>query len=250
MSAATLNTFLAPGMSEAVDFSLHPAIRAGTGQAGDCAADSFSCPDEPCGCPYTRWALCGMQGTQAEQVKFLTCFDSQNIPYSSDWVTYDEMPNPMQAAQQCAEDLNMDWTAVQTCGGNITGNVETGNYTEVIGEQGKQLATDAANYFYDTFFKARSGVKFYVPNLYIGDDKGNSVSQDLENLDDMWNITKALCSAGASATASICTVAQQAGNPTWLGDSPRDVEAKRSHHDHTKKSKFHLFLQPEILVAV
>merc|ERR1712072_1657830 len=98
-----------------------------------------------------------------------------------------------------------------------------------IGEESMQLATDAANYFFDTFFKARTGVKFYVPNLYIGDTQGNSVSQDLNNLDDMWNITKALCTAGAQDTASICTVAQQAGNPTWLGDAPRDVEAERSH---------------------
>lgn len=233
MSAATLNTFLSPGMADSVDFSLHPAIRNGTGQSGDCAADSFSCPDEPCGCPYTRWALCSLQGDQAEQVKFLTCYDSQNIPYSSDWVTYDEMPNPMQAAQQCAQDLNMNWTSIQICGGNITGNVETGNYTEVVGEGGRQLAIQASNYFYDTFFKSRVGVKFYVPNLYIENSAGESVSQDLNNLDDMWNITKALCSSGADA--SICSVASQAGNPDWFGDSPRDVEAKRSHHDHTKK---------------
>jgi len=233
MSSATLNAFLAPGIADTVDFSLHPAIRNGTGQAGDCATDSFSCPDEPCGCPYTRWALCGMQGSQEEQVKFLTCYDSQNIPYSSDWVTYDEMPNPMQAAQQCAEDIAMNWTALQICGGNITGNVETGNYTEVVGEQGMQLANEAATYFFDTFFKARSGVKFFVPNLYIGNTAGVSVSQDLNNLEDMWNITKALCNSGS--TASICAVAQQAGNPNWFGDSARDVEAKHSHHDHTKK---------------
>jgi len=235
---------LAPGIADAVDVTLHPAIRNGTGQAGDCAADSFSCPDEPCGCPYTRWALCGLHYTagnsQANQVKFLTCFDSQNIPYSSDWVTYDEMPNPMQAAQQCAEDLSLDWTAIQTCGGNITGNVDTGNYTEVVGKQGYQLSVDASNYFFDTFFKSRTGVKFYVPNLYIG-----NVEQDLNNLEDMWNITKALCDNGADA--SICTVAQQAGNPTWLGDTPRDVERK-AHHDHTKKF-YSLFAQPEAMLV-
>jgi hypothetical protein len=236
---------LAPGIAEAVNFTLHPAIRNGTGKPNDCAADSFSCPDEPCGCPYTRWALCGMHFTadnsQKNQVKFLTCYDSQNIPYSSDWVTYDEMPNPMQATQQCAEDLNLNWTAIQTCGGNITGNVETGNYTEVIGEQGRQLATEASNYFYDTFFKARTGVKFYVPNLYI-----NDVSQDLDNLVDMWNITKALCAYGAKA--SVCSVAQQAGVPSWDGDTPRDTEDK-AHHDHTKKFPS-LFNQPEESVVV
>lgn len=244
MSAATLNTYLAPGIADAVEFTLHPAIRNGTGQSGDCATDSFSCPDEPCGCPYTRWALCGMQGDQTEQVKFLTCYDAQNIPFSSDWVTYDEMPNPMQAAQQCAEDLNMNWTTIQTCGGSITGNVETGNYTEVVGEGGVQLATEAANYFFDTFFKARVGVKFYVPNLYIENSAGDSVSQNLNNLDDMWNITKALCSSGADA--SICSVASQAGNPSWFGDSPRDVEAKHSHHDHTKK--YSIFTDGSVVV--
>jgi len=228
-----LNVFLAPGVAETVEFTLHPAIRNGTGQVGDCAADSFSCPDEPCGCPYTRWALCGLQGSQDQQVRFLTCYDSQNIPYSSDWVTYDEMPNPMQAAQQCVEDLGMDWSTVQACGGNITGNVETGNYTEVIGEESMRLANEASIYFYDTFFKARTGVKFYVPNLYIANTDGDSVSQNLNNLVDSWNITKALCDSGASA--SVCQVAQSAGNPNWFGDSPRDVESKRSHHDHTKK---------------
>lgn len=228
-----LNTFLAPGMAENVEFTLHPAIRNGTGQVGDCAADSFSCPDEPCGCPYTRWALCGLQGAQDQQVQFLTCYDSQNIPYSSDWVTYDEMPNPMQAAQQCVEDLGLNWTQVQTCGGNMTGNVETGNYTEVVGPESVRLATEAAEYFYDTFFKARTGVKFFVPNLYIADTAGVSVQQDLNNLVDSWNITKELCAVGANA--SICQVAKTAGNPGWFGDSPRYVEAARSHHDHTKR---------------
>lgn len=227
-----LNTFLAPGIADNVEFTLHPAIRNGTGQVGDCAADSFACPDEPCGCPYTRWALCGMQGAQDQQVRFLTCYDSQNIPYSSDWVTYDEMPNPMQAAQQCVEDLGMNWTEVQTCGGNMTGNVD-GNYTEVVGEESVRLATEAAEYFYDTFFKARTGVKFYVPNLYIAGTNGVSVSQSLNNLEDSWNITKSLCSVGANA--SICQVAESAGNPDWFGDSPRDVEAAHPHHDHTKK---------------
>lgn len=226
-----LNTYLSPGVADTVVFTLHPAIRNGTGQSGDCATDSFACPDEPCGCPYTRWALCGLHHkstSQAEQVRFLTCYDSQNIPYSSDWVTYDEMPNPMQAAQQCAEDIGLDWTAIQTCGGNFTGNVETGNYTEVIGAQSLQLATEASNYFFDTFFKARTGVKFFVPNLYI-----NNVEQPLNNLEDTWNITKKLCADGAKA--SVCAVAQSATNPDWLGDSPRDTE-KRTHHDHTKKA--------------
>lgn len=248
MSAATLNTFLAPGMADTVEFSLHPAIRNGTGKSGDCATDSFSCPDEPCGCPYTRWMLCGLQAAKQEQVRFLTCYDSQNTPFSSDWVTFDEMPNPMQAAQQCAEDLGLNWTAIQSCGGNITGNVETGNYTEVVGAEGRQLAIEAANYFFDTFFRARSGVKFYVPNLYIENQAGESISQDLENLDDMWNITKALCAAGA--TADICEVAHDAGNPDWFGDAPREVEEKHSHHDHTKKMKKYSVLAQDVAAVV
>lgn len=180
--------------------------------------------------------------SQENQVKFLTCYDTQNVPYSSDWVTYDEMPNPMQAAQQCAEDLNLNWTAIQTCGGNITGDFASGNYTEVIGEQGWQLATEASDYFYETFFKARTGVKFYVPNLYI-----NNLSQDLNNLEDMWNITKALCASGADA--AVCSVAAEAGFPSWDGDTPRDTEDK-AHHDHTKKFERLLFQQPEELTVV
>jgi hypothetical protein len=244
---------LAPGIAEAVDFTLHPAIRNGTGQAGDCAADSFSCPDEDCGCPYTRWALCGMQATPLPidlQVRFLTCYDSQNIPFSSDWVTYDEMPNPMQAAQQCIEDLSLDWAPVQTCGGNITGDFASGNYTEVIGEQSMVLATEASTYFYDTFFKARTGVKFYVPNVYLTPaDKSidDNVEQNLNNLVDMWNLTKTLCNYGADA--SICSVAQQAGNPNWFGDSPREVEDKHPKHDHTKVGGHHgLLTSPDVVV--
>lgn len=226
-------------MADSVDFTVHPAIRNGTGAANDCATTSFACPDEPCGCPYTRWALCGLNDqSQADQIKFLTCYDSQNIPYSSDWVTYDEMPNPMQAAQQCAEDLSLNWDAIQTCGGNMTGNVETGNYTEVVGEQSLQLATEASTYFFDTFFKARVGVKFYVPNLYI-----NDVSQDLNNYVDSWSTIRALCNSGANA--SVCLAAQQSGDPIWLGDSARDMEGK-SHHDHTKKFQKFFSQFPEL----
>lgn len=226
---------MAPGIADAVDFTLHPAIRNGTGKAGDCAANSFSCPDEPCGCPHTRWVLCGMHFTpdnsQANQVNFLTCFDTQNIAFSNDWVTGGEMPNPMQAAQACAEQLNLDWEAIHKCAGNITGNVDTGNYTEIVGQQGLELQIKASKYFYDTFFKARTGVKFYVPNLYIGD-----VEQTLTNTEDMWNITKALCASGAKA--SICSVAHEAGNPSWPGTNTDKV-----HQDHTKK--FTMFHQPE-----
>lgn len=177
--------------------------------------------------------------TQGDQVRFLTCYDSQNIPYSSDWVTYDEMPNPMQAALYCAQDLGLNQTTIQTCGGNITGNVESGNYTDVVGEQGRQLAIQAANYFYDTFFKARVGVKFYVPNLYI-----ENVSQDLENLVDSWNVTKALCSAGAKA--DICKVAGEAQNPSWDGDVRRDIDGK-AHHNANRRHQT-LFDLPQIRV--
>lgn len=228
-------------MASTVDFTLHPAIRNGTGKSGDCAVDSFSCPDEPCGCPYTRWALCGMHAeetfTQGDQVRFLTCYDSQNIPYSSDWVTYDEMPNPMQAALYCAQMVGLNQTTIQSCGGNLTGNVESGNYTEVVGEQGRLLAIGAADYFYDTFFKSRTGVKFYVPNLYI-----QNVEQDLENLVDSWNVTKTLCSVGAQA--DICKVAAEAGNPTWDGDVRRDIDGKAHHNENRRHAtRFDLFQQ-------
>lgn len=199
-------------MAEHVNFTLHAAIRPGTGLTTpwSCPLGSFECPDEPCGCPYTRWSLCGTQyaGSQEDEIRFSTCFDNQNIPYSSDWAQY---MNPMWAAGNCSTTLKLPWDKIQACGGDITGDFASGDYTEVVGVEGNALAAEAAKYFYDTF-PSRRGVEnamFDVPHLYI-----NDMEQNLDNLESIWNVTKVLCGAGASA-APVCTGIATHLAPLW-----------------------------------
>ncbi len=99
--------YAAPGIPAAVDFTLNPAIRAGQPNVSGCAATTYECPDEDCGCPYTHWVLCAMRATkttQKQQVDFLACFDQNNIAYSNDWVP--TMPAPNVSALQCVNQTN------------------------------------------------------------------------------------------------------------------------------------------------
>lgn len=205
-----------------MNFTFHPAIRPGTGKDWSCPIGTLDCPDEQCGCPYTRWELCAIHAeeiTLDKQVRFMTCYDSQNIPYSSDWVQF---MNPMSAAQQCAQDLNMNWSAIQSCAGNISGRFANGTWNETIGQMGLDLANKAAAYFYDTFPENRGEVngRFHVPHLYI-----NNVEQDLNNLADMWNVTKQLCDSGAH-NAPVCSSVDKALEPIWTG-ATKDVGSMR-----------------------
>lgn len=199
-------------MAENVNFTLHAAIRPGTGlnQPWSCPVGSFECPDEPCGCPYTRWSLCGTQyaASQEDKIRFATCFDNQNIPYSSDWTQF---MNPMWAAGNCSQTLNLSWDNIHACGGDIIGDFSSGDYTEVVGDEGNALAGEAAKYFYDTF-PLRRGIEnamFHVPHLYI-----NNVEQGLDNLESIWNVTGVLCAAGASA-APVCNGVTSHLKPLW-----------------------------------
>lgn len=193
-------------------------MRPGTGLSfgWSCPKGQFECPDEDCDCPYTRWELCGIHATGKvdleNQIRFMTCYDSQNIPYSSDWAS--SMPSPMMAAQYCINQTASfaSWQAVQECGGNI---VDWGleNYTYTIGAQSTELITEAAQYFYDTFPNRRGteNAMFHVPNLYI-----NNQPQELNNLVNMWNTTLQLCNNGAS-NAAVCSGISQAKMPNWMG---------------------------------
>jgi len=75
--------------------------------------------------------------------------------------------NPMNAAQQCAEELEMDWTAIQSCAGNISGRFTNGTWNETIGQMGLDLANEAATYFYDTSpnYRGEDNGMFHVPHL-------------------------------------------------------------------------------------
>lgn len=213
-----LNTYLAPGIADNVNFTLHPAVRPGTGlgQPWSCPKGKYECPDEDCDCPYTRWELCSIHATGKvtleNQIRFMTCYDSQNIPYSSDWAT--QMPSPMMAAQYCInQTVGFDqWQAVQECGGMIT-DWGLDNYTYSIGSQSEDLINEAATYFYDTF-PTRRGIEnamFHVPNLYI-----NNQPQALNNLVNMWNTTLQLCNNGAGK-AAVCAGISKAKEPVWMG---------------------------------
>jgi hypothetical protein len=146
-----------------------------------------------------------MQNTNSieQKVRFLTCFDSANIPYSSDWVS--DM-NPMDAAQQCAQGLDMSWTAITTCGGNYT--------TGVVGPESLKLAAEAAAYFLDTFplFNGKESPMFHVPHVFI-----NNQEQPLDNLENMWNLTATLCQNGAAAAVCESIQAVQPLSPIWMG---------------------------------
>lgn len=144
------------------------------------------------------------------RINFMTCYDSQNIPYSADWAPD---INPMSSAQSCAQSLNMNWTAIQACGGNISGKFANGTWNETVGSQAWELAKEAATYFYNTFptYRGIDTPMFHVPHLYI-----NNVEQPLNNLVSMWNLTKQLCNNGAQR-AAVCDSVDQADLPDWDG---------------------------------
>jgi len=120
----------------------------------------------------------------------------------------------MIAAKNCASELDMNWAAIQSCGGNISGSFANGTWNETIGEMGWELANKSAEYFYNTFpeFRGVDSARFHVPHLYI-----NNVEQDLNNLANMWNVTKQLCDNGAQS-AAVCSSVAKALDPIWTGE--------------------------------
>lgn len=121
----------------------------------------------------------------------------------------------MEAAQYCINQTVgfAAWPAVQECGGMITGDWSSGNYTYTVGAQSEDLITKAAQYFYDTFPERRGleNAMFHVPNLYI-----NNQPQELNNLVNMWNTTLQLCNNGAH-NAAVCNGISDAKKPIWTG---------------------------------
>lgn len=153
--------------------------------------------------------LCGLHAkdfTQDQQIKFLTCVDQLTVAYSDEWAIQGEMPNPMQATIHCANQISLDIEAVQACGGNITSWQSEDNFTEVGGKQGWSLLGDAASYIAEVFPNG-----FSVPNARVDDEE-----QELDNLVNMWNITKRLC-AHMNHRAAVCSVVKEAGHPDWEG---------------------------------
>ena len=69
--------YAADGIADAVDFTMHVAIRSAGSPSKDHA---WSCPDEDPGCPLTKWFICAVDGynpdtrTQDQNVNFLTCW--------------------------------------------------------------------------------------------------------------------------------------------------------------------------------
>jgi len=152
-------------IADSVDFTFHPAIRT----AGDPTTDhNFQCPDEPIGCPYTKWLSCAWNAsptTQDQQANFLFC-----------WAESTDAPQVK--AQSCAEEVGIAWDSVSTCGN---------------GDQGIQLQVAAAQYFMQRF-PEWSNVKgpFNVPHVFVNDqDQYGSTSYD--------DLLKALCAVGVDS---------------------------------------------------
>jgi len=169
-----------PGVLESVNFTLHPAIRAGQPNISGCSSNTWECPDEDCGCPHTTWLLCGLHATeltQAQQLSVLACWDQANIQYSPEWT----LPTPQEAVLSCVnQTIPSAFEAVSACGN---------------GTLGEDLKSEAADYFHATFPDRWTGPIFSVPNVYI-----NNVQQEV-NLDgsDLWEFANSICNAGADA---------------------------------------------------
>lgn len=208
-----LNAYLAPGIAEHVTFDVHACVRRGKG-GDDCPTDSFHCPDEPCGCPHTRWVLCGLHATETTQdqrIKFLTCVDQRTVAYSDEWATSGQMPNPMQATMHCANQTKgLNLAKIQECGGNITSwDPLSEDHTEIVGKQSMELINSAADYLQVAFPDGLA-----VPHAEVDDEVLNT---DDVNLVDGWNITKHLCKHMKGEKAEVCRVVDKAGKPDWIG---------------------------------
>jgi len=177
--------YAAPGIADSVSFTLHPAIRWGQPKVDQCANDTFACPDEPCGCPHTKWLLCGMHATnttQTQQVNFLTCFDQNDVAWSNEWVTSGQMPTAKTSALHCVnQSVGLNYKAVQECGD---------------GKMGTDLQHTALKYFEKTFPMYMTGGRFDVPHIYI-----NNVEQTVNLPGKVWTFLQTLCDLGAGAGA-------------------------------------------------
>lgn len=202
--------YAAPGVPEIVKFTLHPAIRWGQPAVDQCPNTTFSCPDEDCGCPFTKWAVCGLHATnttQDEQVNFLTCFDQNDIAFSDEWVDAGEMPPPNTSALSCINQTAEParYAAVKACGeGNLSA----------------KLLEDARAYFAETFPMYTTGPRFDVPHVYI-----NNEEQDVNLPGNVWTYIKTLCNKGIGA--NVCKALESSSLRTSVGRSKNFGRTKK-----------------------
>jgi len=168
----------APGILAHVEFTLHPAIRKAQADYIGPNCSTWECPDETCGCPMTRWAVCALANkTQAQQLSWLGCWDQSRVLWSSKWV----LKPPETDALQCVNNTAPDtYLAVKSCG---------------EGSEADDLLAAAADYFHQTFPAFWTGQYFSVPKVYI-----DNIMQDV-NRDgtDLWRFVRAICNGGANA---------------------------------------------------
>lgn len=168
----------APGISANVDFTLHPAIREAQAEYSGPNCSTWECPDEECGCPMTKWAVCALANkTQAQQLSWLGCWDQSRILWSSYWTLGAPEHDALSCVNQTAPDT---YLAVKSCG---------------EGSESEDLMAAAAAYFHKTFPMFWTGFRFSVPKVYI-----DNIEQDVNNDGtDFWEFVRSICSGGANA---------------------------------------------------
>lgn len=148
-------------------FNFHFAART----AGDPTVDhDFRCPDEPYGCPKTKFAACTFNASTAQAVRapFILCWEAQ-----------DEDTTGQQRVETCGTQAGLSAEQVQ-------GIVDCGN-----GDLGTELMVEAAQYFMGRFPEwSKVTGPFNVPHVFVND-------QDQYADIDYTSLLSALCTNGA-----------------------------------------------------
>lgn len=204
MSGTVEMLYAAPGISDTVDFTLHPAIRQAQAFYSGPDCHSWECPDEECGCPMTKWAVCAIKGKPpGQQLSWLGCWDQRRILWSSFWTLNAPAHDALACVNETDAKFNTNtYSAVKDC---------------AEGSEGDDLLAAAADYFHTTFPMFWTGSRFSVPHVYIDD-----VEQDI-NLDgsDLWGFVTSICRGGANAP--VCSVL-----PLASADKLRSTVASRT----------------------
>lgn len=151
----------AEGIADAVDFKLSPAIRSHKKNENKKKKPHFQCVDEKKGCDEEEYYLCAAQNN-VTNVDFLACMDAAK-------------GSPTSKAQGCAKSASASWDKISAC---------------FSGAQGKQLLTQASQYF-ETKFPKSVG----VPHIEVN---GKALDQSKVTYKGM---LQALCATGIKAGA-------------------------------------------------
>jgi len=170
-TGAFLNLTNADGITDAVAFDFHLAVRT----AGDPTTDhDFRCPDEPVGCPISRYAACALNASAAQAVR---------LPLTLCWGAEAEPTTGQQRTETCGPKAGLSALQVQ----NIV--------SCAMSDVGTQLLVEAAQYFMGRFpMWAKLTGPYNVPHVFVDDqDQYGPLTFDL--------LLAKLCADGAQAAA-------------------------------------------------